>query len=366
MQRYTKTTSRTVAWLKGVSDSQRLVLAPPFQRNPVWTEKQQSALIETILLEYPIPELYMQDVVDVTGDEEHIVVDGQQRVRAVLDYINGEFDITDDISRWAGVGFDDLSIDEKRRIFEYDFVVRMLPQMDDEQIRSIFQRINRTNVALNAQELRHATYWGPFIKSIEAISDLEFWDIAGIFTANDRRRMLDAEFISEISIAYLNGLQNKKSKLEEYYRIYEQDFTEARGLRRVFDTVLGEIEAVLPDIRKTRWKKKSDFYTLFLVIAAVPELLPMTAVGRKTLRGSLIAFDQAVTHQIAGRSETLDLLFRPETVAKYASNVERAASDLSSRRGRRDALNEALDPVFKSEKITRIDLTKDASPDDMS
>lgn len=178
--------------------------------------------------------------------------------------------------------------------------------------------------------------------------------------------MLDAEFISEISIAYLNGLQNKKSKLEEYYRIYEQDFTEARGLRRVFDTVLGEIEAVLPDIRKTRWKKKSDFYTLFLVIAAVPELLPMTAGGRKTLRGSLIAFDQAVTDQIAGRSETLDLLFRPETVAKYASNVERAASDLSSRRGRRDALNEALDPVFKSEKITRIDLTKDASPDDMS
>jgi len=79
---------------------------------------------------------------------------------------------------------------EKKRIFSYEFVVRTLPLVGDEVLRNIFRRLNRNVVALNAQELRHATYWGPFIKSMEKISDLESWEQLGIFTANDVRRML--------------------------------------------------------------------------------------------------------------------------------------------------------------------------------
>jgi uncharacterized protein with ParB-like and HNH nuclease domain len=86
MQKFTETTHRSVAWLKKANDEGRLEMKPPFQRNPVWSGKQKGALIETILLEYPIPEIYMQDIVSASGDESHIVVDGQQRIRAVLDY----------------------------------------------------------------------------------------------------------------------------------------------------------------------------------------------------------------------------------------------------------------------------------------
>ena len=128
MQKYTKTTSRTVAWLKQTADAERLVLAAPYQRNPVWTVKQQSALIETILLEYPIPELYMQDLVDDNGREQNIVVDGQQRVRAVLGFVGGEYELSEDIQGFGGFTFDDLTVDLKKRVFEYDFLVRVLPQ----------------------------------------------------------------------------------------------------------------------------------------------------------------------------------------------------------------------------------------------
>lgn len=114
-------------------------------------------------------------------------------------------------------------------MFEYNFVVRLLPDMPDEEVRAIFQRVNKNTTSLNAQELRHATYWGPFIKLMEEISDFEFWSDAGLFSANDRRRMIDIEFISEIAVAVLNGLQNKKKRLEEFYQQYETSFEEGEN-----------------------------------------------------------------------------------------------------------------------------------------
>jgi hypothetical protein len=69
------TNHRTVSWFNKTFASGELELAAPFQRNPVWTVLQQAYLIDTILLGLPIPELYMQDLGDEEGVEQHIVVD---------------------------------------------------------------------------------------------------------------------------------------------------------------------------------------------------------------------------------------------------------------------------------------------------
>src|SRR5262249_20704649 len=156
--------------------------------------------------------------------------------------------------------------------------------------RIIFQRINRNTVVLNAQELRHATYWGPFITLMEQLSDLEYWSEFAIFSANDRRRMLDIEFVSELAVGHLNGPQNKKRTLEEFYQIYETQFDGAEQLQFVFMKTLGELSQVFPELGKTRWRKKSDFYTLFLCLAKQHELLPFSAEARDRVRAALIGF----------------------------------------------------------------------------
>ncbi|HEX5688264.1 MAG TPA: DUF262 domain-containing protein [Ideonella sp.] len=216
MHKYLATTHRNVAWFKQAYDSEQLDVKAPYQRNPVWSDRQKAALIDTILLEYPIPELYMQEVITAEGRQRHVVVDGQQRISAVLGFLAGEFELSDESPVAPGLAFDDLGLPERKRIFEYSFVVRLLPEMPEEEIRIIFQRINRNTVVLNAQELRHATYWGPFISLMEKLSDLEYWNNFGIFSANDQRRMLDIEFISELAIGHLNGPQNKKRSLESF------------------------------------------------------------------------------------------------------------------------------------------------------
>jgi len=332
-----------VVWFKKAFDANDLVLKAPFQRNPVWSDRQKSALIDTILLEYPIPELYMQELTDATGNQKHVLVDGQQRIRAVLSFLTNELELDDDSPNWAGLSFDDLSPDDRKKVFEYNFVVRLLPEMPDEELRAIFQRINRNTVTLNSQELRHATYWGPFIKLMEELADLEFWASASIFSANDRRRMLDVEFVSELAVAHLNGLQNKKKNLEEFYQQYETKFEASESVRTTFVQVLGEINQLLPTITKSRWKKKSDFYTLFLTFAKHRDALPLTKDRRVKATEVLNNFGNDVDRVISEESGTS---VTDQRVQSYVRGVERAASDLGSRHAREVALESILEPVF--------------------
>jgi hypothetical protein len=217
--------------------------------------------------------------------------------------------------------------------------------MPDEEVRAIFQRVNKNTTVPNAQELRHATYWGPFIKLTEEISDYEFWSAAALFSANHRRRMLDIEFISELAVAVLNGLQNKKKRLEEFYQQYETNFDQAEELRTIFIRVLGEIEQLLPNITKTRWRKKSDFYTLFVTLAKHSTQLPLTA-DRREMTGRLLndfasGVEDAMSDPdwIASTSATRD-------IGAYVANVSRAASDLGARQERERVLDSVLSTVF--------------------
>lgn len=342
MHRYLNTTQHTVTWFKKAEDAGELEIRPPFQRNPVWSDKQKSSLIDTILLEYPIPELYMQELIDEDGREKHVVVDGQQRIRAVLGFIEGDFQLDSESPVAPMASFDDLAPPHRKKIFEYNFVIRLLPDIPDEELRAIFQRINRNTVTLNAQELRHATYWGPFITTMEKISDMPQWGVFGIFTPNDLRRMLDVEYISELSIAHLNGIQNKKKNLEEYYQQYEVEFDDADLLSGIFSRVLGELDQVLPNLSKTRWRKKSDFYTLFILFAQHVDRLPLSSDARELASKTLLEFAASIDEAVS--DETKMLISKEVTM--YTRGVQRAASDLGSRRARQEALSSVMAPVF--------------------
>lgn len=337
------TTHRTITWFNKAFQNNELELAAPFQRNPVWTCIQKSYLIDTVLLGLPVPELYMQDLVNAAGSERHIIVDGQQRIRACLDYVAGDYALEgEDVSaRWRGVKFVDLSPEEKQAIFAYKFVVRVLPQMPEEELRKIFARLNRNVVALNEQELRNATYWGPFITAIQAMADDDpFWSESSIFTANDIRRMLDHEYISELAAAYLHGPQNKKDKLDTYYQLYEEAFEAKDELVAAFRSTTSEISQVLPNLASTRWKKKSDFYTLFLVMIDQRASFPFTADQRRSVSDRLQEFGNAVTALLKldpSEWETPNPL-----VADYTRAVGRAASDRGNRETRKTALSSYL------------------------
>ncbi len=350
MQTFLNSTTHSVAWFAKIHQGGELELKTPFQRNPVWTPKQQGYLIDTILRGFPVPELYMQEFTSSEGHERYVVVDGQQRLRACLGFLDGQVSLDPvDSPDFADMSFDDLSPDQKKQVFNYNFVVRVLPDMPEPELRNMFQRLNRNVVALNPQELRHAAYWGEFIKTVEGLGGDERWASCGIFTPNDIRRMLDIEFISEVVVAYLHGVQNKKDKLEEWYQAYEREFPQKETTEEVFKKTLGELLAILPEVSKTRYRKKSDFYSLFLVLARYATLMPFSREGRSELRGKLTKFADEVDRYFAN-PDASDI---PESAKQYARAVERAASDLAARQERESRLLGLVTDVVAAEQASR-------------
>jgi hypothetical protein len=346
---YLETAHRNIAWFNARFRDGELEIRPPFQRNPVWTNAQKAYLIDTILRGLPIPELYMQEIVDPEGNQSYIVVDGQQRVRAFLEYLESKYSLDPKHSQeWGDVTFEELSGAEKQKIFQYKFVVRTLPDLTHEQLRDIFKRLNRSVVSLNAQELRHATYWGPFIKFVEhEAEENDFWADSGLFSANAIRRMLDVEFISELAVAYLHGLQDKKKKLENYYQLYEESFEREAETKRVFRKVTSEIEGVLGTLRKTRWRKQSDFYSLFSVFARNSDCFPLTREARESVRVKLLSFGSTVDEFLSIQDQAAEEDRWSRDVRHYAVAVSRAASDIVNRRTRDTVLARLVLPELQ-------------------
>lgn len=337
-QRFLEATHHTVSWFWKRHKADELELKPPYQRNPVWQEKQQAALMDTILRGFPVPELYLQTEVDADGEEKYVVVDGQQRIRACLAFIEGDVPLGEESGTLAGSYFEDLTEDQRRQVFQYKFVVRELPALSDPEIRDIFGRLNRNNIALNAQELRHSTYWGEFITTMEELASNDFWVTSGVFTGNDIRRMLDIEYVSELATSLLYGLQNKKSTLDKFYRTFESEFPDREIARSKFSAVLGELTQLLEWPTDLRWKKKTDFYSLFLVLAEHVEELPFSSDKRTEIASKLKRMSEAVDAYVKDPATSTDVA----QAKGYGRAAARAASDLANRRARALALSSYL------------------------
>src|SRR4051794_29530468 len=122
-------TEQIISWFRDRYREGTLEIKPPFQRKPVWVARQKSYLIESILLGLPVPEVYIQQIVDDEGTTTYAIVDGQQRIRTVLQFIGVEsdpaeqqfnkfaLDKVDPQSRFYGLAFADLSSDAKRAFY---------------------------------------------------------------------------------------------------------------------------------------------------------------------------------------------------------------------------------------------------------
>ena len=259
--------NQTISWFNNRYKEDALELSPEFQRNPVWQQPQKDYLIETIMLSLPVPEIYYVNRVQPNGDSVYIVVDGQQRLRTIIEFVNNEFEIKHTIKSYPNIKkFDDLSDHEKLRFWSYMIVVRDLEDSTDDDVRDLFQRINKYSIVLNDQELRNARFKGNFLQLIQKIGEHDYWTSSGIFSVNDIRRMLDLEYISILMASLIGGIFNRKERVDEFYVMYEEEFDESNYYNDRFIEIIELIDTVLPELKKTKWKNKVNFYSLFLAL----------------------------------------------------------------------------------------------------
>src|SRR5665213_2887687 len=201
----------------------KLNLQAAYQREYVWKLRPElpSRLIESLLLEIPIPPLYFGRIEG--GRLE--VIDGQQRLQTMIDFINNKFELRrlERMGSLNGKLFRDLSEEQQTKIFDVAIRSVVIDAGTNTDLRyEIFERLNRGSMALNEQELRNCVYRGPFNDLLAELEKDSNWrKIRG--TAIPDPRFVEREIILRF-FAFVNRLQfyagNLKRFLNDYMKSY--------------------------------------------------------------------------------------------------------------------------------------------------
>lgn len=336
-----------------------LNLRPYFQRGDVWTPKAKSYLIDTLIRGYPVPIIYLQNKQDRrTISNVRQVIDGQQRLRTILAFIEPEVlpDLTErdrftilrsHNSAYAGMSFTELPDEARQTITDTELSVHVLPAtLSDRHLLQLFARLNSTGERLNDQELRNAEYHGEFKTLAYSLSyeQLDRWQEWGTFNPRYIAQMRDSELTSEMMIAVLSGLQAKnKASIDSAYKRFDDEFPASdeviRRVRAGFDFLdqLYHSFAHGRDLKKIQ--TQSWVYTIFVAFdlcANGSPISPMNSGHIWPVSETLSVSDlTGKAHRLLAALEGGDL---PDDLTKA---LRGASSDTKSRAARLSFLLEA-------------------------
>ncbi len=179
-------------------DSGAIDIQPQYQRRARWSTEKRSALIESFLLNIPVPPIYLAE--DDYG--VYSVIDGKQRITAIHDFMTDQFALSklEDFQNLEGRRFGELprELANALRVRPYIRAITLLRQSDPNLKYEVFQRLNTGGEPLNAQEIRNVAFRGPLNDLIYRLAEARFLR-QQLKIRNDRassyRNMLDAEFV---------------------------------------------------------------------------------------------------------------------------------------------------------------------------
>lgn len=329
----TTATNRRVRELLSNLRDGKLEPRPDFQRRLVWSNKDKCNFIETVLLGYPFPEIYVAagDVDVETGEAKEMLVDGQQRVTTLYQYFSGstELKLPKQIRPYS-----ELSKDEKENFLQYDVVVRDLGKVDLLSIREVFRRINATKYALNAMEIHNARYEGEYKDFAEQVAQKPFFDNHKIFSSAEIRRMQDTRYALTIVTTILSTYFNREDEIEKYLNQYNDEFHQRGDIDKEIELVLSFIEKMNFQPTSRVWQK-TDLFTLIIEVhkALVKQHSHLDA---NKLARVLTEFYDSVTNYDSGTMDN-----KPD-IAKYHKAALQATNDRSSRIARGEIINNVI------------------------
>ena len=254
-----------------------LIVDERYQRRSVWVERDKIRLIETILLGLIVPELYFWDAETDADSGQTIthIVDGQQRVKAIVDFIENKFKLHkehliehDAKELYGDKLFSELDNESKKQLWAFRLSVIRIENKSMDEIRKIFYRVNLTNYSLNDQEKRHSNSWGKFADLTSEILDLSIWDDYNLFNSGDVRRRKDEEFCSTLIILARKGIidQTTQTPLNDAYTDYSDDYRDYESDKK---RIVGWCEVFPKFFSNTTFpfiRKRTQLYTLFCII----------------------------------------------------------------------------------------------------
>ncbi len=214
-----QTSDWTISALRDKLDRGQLDLQPKFQREYVWITRPElpSRLIESLLLEIPIPPIYFGKVAE--GRLE--VIDGQQRLTTLVNFVSNKFPLRK-LHRMSSLNhklFKDLPKDQQEKILDTPIRSIVIDAGANTELRyEVFERLNRGSMILNEQELRNCVYRGPFNDLLAELESDMYWRKAKGGDAPEPR-FKEREMILRF-FSFANRLSNYTGNLKRFLNDY--------------------------------------------------------------------------------------------------------------------------------------------------
>lgn len=248
------------------------ILSPKFQRRSVWELKAKSYLIDSILRGLPIPRIFIREKTNIDLTAVREIVDGQQRLKAIFDFIQDGFKINKiHNAEYGDKSYSDLPDDVKSDFLKYSISAVMLIDLADEDIIDIFARLNTYSVKLNAQEQLNSQYFGLYKQLVYRLAAeyRTFWIESNLISEKGISRMEDAKMITELLAVIVTGkiTSNSIENNSRLYKTYDDEFPKQASIEKNLKTVIDLISRLFDDnIKETAYSKIPLFYSLVLVL----------------------------------------------------------------------------------------------------
>ncbi len=248
----------TIRELIKLIESKSINLRPPYQRNFIWTPKDQRLLIDSIHKGYPLPNFFILK----NEDGKYEMVDGQQRATTIYKYYHNEF--KDNQKKFFNDYNSEPFLDYRLNVVE----IGNFDSSKGESKEEFFYLVNKRGIQLNPAEVNQAYHHdSDFLNLVYRVMDIQQLIELDIFTDKTKLRMNDRGLIEEL-VAYLfYGITEKRNAVEE---LFEAKISEAVANEKYerFTLVINKIFALnrIKPLNQTRYKQKNDFYTLFCFI----------------------------------------------------------------------------------------------------
>jgi hypothetical protein len=346
---------QSIAWFLDLYRRKLINLDPPFQRRSVWNDTYREEFIDTILLQYPAPAIFLFSRIDESGMTTYDLVDGKQRLTTVFRFLNDEFPVgaKSPEESLRGRYFSSFSAELKLAVYEYDFSVEYLPTNNVGLINDIFNRMNRNTVKLTAQELRHARFSGPFIRAAE---ELSIWMQGQLgksvprVTEQLRSQMKDVEIVAILLLLLEEGPRGYSAlELDEAFAIRDDEWERQDEIIALFRSTIewmarfdGHATVLVLPPFQTRLRYQADFYSFF---GAIAELI---REGRTPEDLTVVA------HQLLGfigKVDDEEERRKTKEMSRYYEAARSASSDPGPRKDRIAIIRK----VLTGQSLTPID-----------
>lgn len=249
---------------KDKAESEGDIYVPSYQRSLAWTNEQGSYFIESLILRVPVPPIFLYDV-----DGLLEIVDGSQRVRSLVRYLNDDYTLEglEKLDFLNGFRFTDLPLPVQRKLNNTPVRSFVMDQGIDQSTRiELFRRLNTSGQRLKDAEIRKGAYQGKFLDLvIEAASSKLFVDLT----------------------PHLGGKSDRQSERQELvtrFFIYSECYMEfSHDVRKFLDNKMVKFNKSLTTRDLDRYRKDFD-RTMTFIRNYYPHAFYRSPTGRRVPR----------------------------------------------------------------------------------